>query len=52
VQNASTETFGSPTGSTSFAMDLVSTERMAVYQVGAQQTRLRAVLDPTPSAAR
>jgi len=25
VQNASTETFGSPTGSTSFAMDLVST---------------------------
>jgi len=67
VQNASTETFGSPSGSTSFAMDLVSTlsagagtgtvaqvrlvayvppERMAVYQVAAQQTRLLAVLDP------
>ncbi len=46
VQNASTETFGSPTGSTSFAMDLVSTLSAGAGSGTLTQVRLIGYVPP------
>ena len=46
VQNASTETFGSPTGSTSFAMDVVSTLSAGAGTGTITQARLVAYVPP------
>ncbi len=46
VQNASTETFGSPTGSTSFAMDVVSTLSAGTGSGTITQARLVAFVPP------
>ncbi len=46
VQNASTETFGSPTGSTSFAMDVVSTLSAGTGTGTITQARLVAYVPP------
>jgi len=46
VQNASTETFGSPTGSTSFAMDVVSTLSTGAGTGTITQARLVAYVPP------
>jgi hypothetical protein len=46
VQNASTETFGSPTGSTSFAMDLVGTLSAGAGTGTITQVRLVAYVPP------
>lgn len=46
VQNASTETFGSPTGSTSFAMDLVGTLSGGAGTGTITQVRLVAYVPP------
>jgi len=50
VQNASTETFGSPTGSTSFAMDLVSTLSAGAGTGTIAQVRLIAYVPPARMA--
>jgi hypothetical protein len=46
VQNASTDTFGSPSGSTSFAMDLVSTLSVGAATGPITQVRLVAYVPP------
>ncbi len=50
VQNASTETFGSPTGSTSFAMDLLSTVQAGTGTGTIAQVRLVAYVPPARMA--